>query len=191
MKLRARWLRAALTTGLFLFALSAMAAEYPTPREVDWIARDFRFHTGEVMPAVRLHYTTIGDPSGELVLVLHGTHNSGATMLTAGFAGELFGDGQALDANDFIWQFDASRDYDPSPGLERIQAIVLAINSADDERNPPETGLFEQAMKRVKNGRLFLNPASAETRGHGTTSMAKFWQVQLREFMNAVPRRAM
>jgi homoserine O-acetyltransferase/O-succinyltransferase len=357
MKNPAKWLRSALTTGLFLFALSAVAAEYPAPREADWIARDFRFHTGEIIPAVRLHYTTIGDPSNEAVLVLHGTNNSAATMLTAGFAGELFGDGQALDAkkyfiilpdalgagksakpsdglrakfphynyddmvaaqyrllteglgvhhlrlvignsmggmetwvwgvtypafmdalvpmasqptgmsarnwmtrrimietirqdpawsggdytsqppslrlanvffgiatsggtlgyqsiaptrekadklvddrlaapppsdaNDFIWQFDASRDYDPSPGLERIQANVLAINSADDERNPPETGVLEQAMKRVKNGRLFLIPASAETRGHGTTSMARFWQVQLREFMTAVPRRAM
>jgi homoserine O-acetyltransferase len=101
-KIPARWLRAGLTALLSLFALSALAAEYPTPREVDWIARDFRFHTGEVMPAVHLHYTTIGDPSGEAVLVLHGTNNSGATMLTAGFAGELFGDGQALDAKQYF-----------------------------------------------------------------------------------------
>jgi homoserine O-acetyltransferase len=95
------------------------------------------------------------------------------------------------DANDFIWQFDASRDYNPSPGLERIQASVLAINSADDERNPPQTGLMDQALKRVKNGRLFLIPASAETRGHGTTGMAKFWSQELRDFLNMVPKRAM
>ena len=334
-----------------------MAADYPTPKEADWVAKDFRFHSGEVMPAVRLHYTTVGDPSGEPVLVLHGTAGSGATMLTPNFAGELFGAGQALDAkkyfiiipdalgagkstkpsdglrakfphynyddmvlaeyrlltegldirhlrlvtgnsmggmetwiwgerypvfmdalvpmasqptemsarnwatrrimietirqdpawnngdyisqppslrlasvffgiatsggtlgyqslaptrekadqlvagrlaapppadaNDFLWQFDASRDYNPSPGLERIEASVLAINSADDERNPPETGLMEQSLKRVQHGRLYLIPASAETRGHGTTGMAKFWQQQLVDFLNAVPRRAM
>jgi homoserine O-acetyltransferase len=95
------------------------------------------------------------------------------------------------DANDFIWQFDASRDYNPSPGLERIQASVLAINSADDERDPPETGLLDQALKRVKNGRLFLIPASAETRGHGITGMAKFWCQQLLDFLSLVPRRPM
>lgn len=351
------WLGPTLTILFVLLASCAAAAEYPTPKEADWIARDFHFHTGEVMPAVRLHYTTIGDPSGEPVLVLHGTNGSGATMLTPAFAGELFGSGQALDAakyfiivpdalgagesakpsdrlrakfphydyddmvlaqyrllteglgvhhlrlvignsmggmetwlwgvtwpafmdalvpmasqptemsarnwmtrrilietirqdpawnngdytvpppslrlanvffgiatsggtlgyqsiaptrekadklvdarlaappprdaNDFIWQFDASRDYNPSAGLERIQANVLAINSADDERNPPETGLMDQAMKRIRNGRLLLIPASAETRGHGTTGMAKFWKQQLADFLNTVPRRAM
>ena len=349
--------RLILIAGLTAFALPVLAAEYPPPMEADWIAKDFRFHTGEVMPTLHLHYTTIGDPSGQPVLVLHGTAGSGATMLTADFAGELFGDGQALDAkkyfiilpdalgtgksakpsdgshakfphynyddmvlaqyrlltealgirhlrlvignsmggmetwvwgesypafmdalapmasqptemsarnwmtrrimmesirqdrawnngdyttqppslrlagvffgiatsggtlgyqslaptrekadklvdsrlaarppsdaNDFLWQFDASRDYNPSPGLERIQASVLAINSADDERNPPETGQTEQALKRVNNARLLLIPASTETRGHGTTGMAKFWKQQLGDFLNTVPRRAM
>lgn len=352
-----RWLRPTLAALFVSLAWCAAAAAYPTPKEADWIVRDFQFHTGEVLPALRLHYTTIGDPSGEPVLVLHGTNGSGATMLTPAFAGELFGAGQALDAtkyfiilpdalgagnsakpsdglhakfphynyddmvlaqyrlltealgvhhlrlvignsmggmetwlwgvtwpafmdalvpmasqptemsarnwmtrrilietirqdpawnngdytvpppslrlanvffgiatsggtlgyqsiaptrekadklvdarlaapppldaNDFIWQFDASRDYNPSPGLERIQANVLAINSADDERNPPQTGLMDQAMKRIRNGRLLLIPASAETRGHGTTGMARFWQQQLADFLNTVPRRAM
>ena len=95
------------------------------------------------------------------------------------------------DANDFVWQFEASRDYNPSPDLERIESQVLVINSADDERNPPETGLLDQALKRVKNGHLLLIPASAETRGHGTTGIAKFWQRQLGEFLGNVPRRAM
>jgi homoserine O-acetyltransferase/O-succinyltransferase len=342
---------------LVLAASTASAADFPTPKEADWIAKDFRFHTGEVMPELRLHYTTVGDPSGEPVLVLHGTANSAATMLNAGYAGVLFGDGQPLDAkkyfivlpdalgagksakpsdgmrakfphydyddmvlaqyrllteglglhhlrlvtgnsmggmetwvwgekypefmdalvpmasqptemsarnwmtrrimiesieqdpawnhgeyttqppslrlanvffgiatsggtlgyqalaptrekadqmvddrlaakppadaNDFIWQFEASRDYNPAPDLERIQANVLAINSADDERNPPQTGLMDQALKRVKNGRLFLIPASAETRGHGTTGMAKFWSQELRDFLNTVPKRSM
>jgi homoserine O-acetyltransferase len=95
------------------------------------------------------------------------------------------------DANDVLYQWDSSRDYDPSPGLERIAASVLAINAADDERNPPETGITEQALKRVKNGRIYLIPASTETRGHGTTGMAKFWKDELRQLLQTAPRRAM
>ena len=64
------------------------AADYPAPREADWIAREFRFHTGEVLPELRLHYRTVGDPGGEPVLVLHGTTGSGASLLTPAFAGE-------------------------------------------------------------------------------------------------------
>src|SRR4051812_7617107 len=80
------------------WALTAWAAEYPAAREASWVARDFRLHTGEVMPEVQLNYRTIGAPTGEPVLVLHGTAGSGASMLTPAFAGELFGPGQALDA---------------------------------------------------------------------------------------------
>jgi homoserine O-acetyltransferase len=342
---------------LCLLVPGARAAEYPTPRQGDWSARDFRFHTGEVMGSVRLHYMTVGEPSGEPVLLLHGTGGSGAGMLTSGYAGELFGEGQPLDArkyflilpdalgagqstkpsdgmragfphynyddmvlaqyrllteglglrhlrlvtgnsmggmetwiwgemypdfmdalvpmasqptemsarnwmtrrimiesikqdpawnngnyatqppslrlasvffgiatsggtlgyqslaptremadrlvderlaapspkdaNDFIWQFEASRDYNPALKLEMIQATVLAINSADDERNPPETGLMADALKRLKNGRLYLIPASDMTRGHGTTAMAKFWKLQLPDFLAHTPRRGM
>ena len=95
------------------------------------------------------------------------------------------------DANDFLYQWDSSRDYDASPGLEKIQAALLAINSADDERNPPETGLMERALKRVKNGKLYLIPASEDTRGHGTTGMAKFWKQQLQELLQTAPKRTM
>jgi homoserine O-acetyltransferase/O-succinyltransferase len=342
---------------LSAFAFPAAAADYPAPREGDWVARDFRFHTGEVMPELRLHYRTVGEAGGEKVLILHGTAGSGAGMLNEDFAGELFGPGQPLDAgkyfiilpdaigagkslkpsdglrakfphynyddmvaaqyrlvseglgihhlrlvlgnsmggmhgwiwavtypdfmdavvpmaaqpsemsarnwmmrrmlietirndpewnngnyttqprslraanvffgiatsggtlayqtlapiraaadrlvddrlaapfaadaNDFLYQWDASRDYNPSPGLERIEAQLLAINSADDERNPPETGIMEHALKRVKNGALYLIPASAETRGHGTTGMARFWKEQLQALLQTAPRRAM
>ena len=62
-----------LATSVALFAFSAVAADYPAPKEGDWVARDFRFHTGEVMPELRLHYTTVGEPSGQPVLMLHGT----------------------------------------------------------------------------------------------------------------------
>ena len=345
------------SAALFLFTFSATAADYPTPKEGDWAARNFRFHTGEVMPELRLHYTTVGDPSGQPVLMLHGTAGSGTGLLTPSFAGELFGPDQPLDAgkyfiilpdsigagksskpsdgmrtkfprynyddmvaaqyrlvteglgiphlrlvvglsmggmhtwiwgvtypdlmdalvpmasqptemasrnwimrrmlidairndpdwnngnytdqprslkvanvfyniatsggslayqklaptraladkllddrleapftadaNDFLYQWDASRDYNPAPGLERIQAALLAVNSADDERNPLETGIMERDLKRVKNGRLYLIPASEDTRGHGTVGMPKFWKQQVQEFLQTAPRRAM
>jgi homoserine O-acetyltransferase len=347
------FLRAATSAALVLVALSALAADYPQPKEADWIARDFRLHNGEVMPELRLHYSTVGERTGASVLILHGTTGSGTGMLTPAFAGELFGPGQPLDArkyfivlpdsigagksskpsdglrtkfprynyddmvaaqhrllteglgirhlrlvlgnsmggmhtwiwgvqhpqfmdalvpmasqptemsgrnwmmrrmlidairndpdwnngdytsqprslrvanvfygvatnggsqayqkmaptremadkllderlaapfradaNDFLYQWDASRDYNPAPGLERIEAALLAINSADDERNPPELGIMERELKRVRNSRMHLIPASEETRGHGTTAMAKFWKQQLQELLQSVP----
>ena len=93
------------------------------------------------------------------------------------------------DANDTLYQWESSGDYDPSPGLERIQATVLAINSADDERNPPETGIMERELKRIKNARLFLIPASEETRGHFTAAFAKFWKQQVQDLLRTAPRR--
>jgi homoserine O-acetyltransferase len=102
-------------------AFSVYAAEYPAPKEADWVARDFRFHTGEVMPELRLHYVTIGDPSGEPVLVLHGTAGSSAGMLTPNFAGELFGPGQPLDAAKYFIilpdAIGAGKSAKPSDGL--------------------------------------------------------------------------
>ncbi|HEV2674321.1 MAG TPA: alpha/beta fold hydrolase [Aliidongia sp.] len=349
MKLSALLLAAALLAS----SASTACADYLPPREADWVAKDFKFHTGETLPEVRLHYTTLGDPAGKPVLILHGTAGSGGGMLTPAFAGELFGPGQPLDAtryfiilpdalgagksarpsdglrakfprydyddmvqaqyrlvteglgihhlrlvlgnsmggmqtwiwgmthaqfmdalvpmasqptamasrnwmmrrmlvetirqdpawnggnyttqppslgianvffgiatsggtlayqamaptraqadklvdqrlaapppadaNDFLYQWESSADYDPSPGLERIQAPLLAINSADDERNPPETGLLVDAMKRVKHGQLLLIPASTETRGHGTTALAKFWKQRLQDFLAKIP----
>ena len=83
---------------LFCAALPARAADYPEPKQGDWVARDFRFHTGEILPEVRLHYMTIGAPTGEPVLILHGTSGSGGNFLNKDFADELFGPGQPLDA---------------------------------------------------------------------------------------------
>ena len=332
-----------------LCASTIRAADYPAPAEGDWVVHDFRFHTGETLPDLRLHYTTVGAPSGEPVLILHGTGGAGSNMLAPNFAGELFGPGQPLDAsryyiilpdsigagksskssdglrarfpqysyddmvraqyrlvaehlgirhmrlvlgvsgggmqtwvwgemypdfmdalvplasmptevagrnwmmrrmlidairndpewnggnytkqpagfrraqvyfgiatsggtraiynsaptrekadkfieqrlaqpsaadaNDVLYQYDSSRDYNPGPKLESIQATVLAINSADDERNPAELGIMEQAIKRVKHGRYVLIPTSDETRGHGTTGIAKFWKKDLAELL--------
>ncbi len=348
------WARAAALAACALVALAAQGADYPAPREGTWTARDFRFHTGEVLAELPLHYRTIGAATGEPVLVLHGTAGSGASLLTPAFAGELFGPGQPLDAsryyvvvpdtlghgksgkpsdglrtkfpkynyedmvdahyrlltehlnirhlrvvignsmggmetwifavkypdymdvavpmaclptemssrnwmmrrlitdsirndpdwkdgqytqqpksakfasvffgiatsggnqalykaaptrakadalldqrmaapftadaNDVLYQWDSSRDFNPSPGLEKIKATVLAINAADDERNPVELGLLDREMKRVKNGRVLLIPASENTAGHGTTGNAKFYQRELGEAIRTAPR---
>ena len=72
--------RTALVAALSLIAMPALAADYPAPKEGDWIAKDFRFHTGDVMPELRLHYTTVGAPTGEPVLVLHGTGRCGTRL---------------------------------------------------------------------------------------------------------------
>jgi homoserine O-acetyltransferase/O-succinyltransferase len=333
-----------------MLALPGLAADYPAPKEGSWVVRDFRFHTGEVLAELRLHYTT-----GEPVLMLHGTTGSGAGMLTPALAGELFGPGQPLDAsryyvilpdaighgksskpsdglrarfprynyddmvsaqhrlvtqhlgvrrlrlilgnsmggmhtwiwaqqypdfmdiavpmaslptemsgrnwmtrrliidsirndpewmngnyskqprsaqfasvfygiatsggnqalqkaaptrekadqlltqrlsapfrgdaNDVLYQWESSSDYNAAAGLDRIQATLLAINSADDERNPPELGLLDRDIKRVKNGRILLIPASDQTAGHGTTSQARFWKQNLAELLLSAPRR--
>jgi homoserine O-acetyltransferase/O-succinyltransferase len=351
------FLRAALCAAFALSAFAAAAADYPAPRQGDWTARDFKFHTGATMPELRLHYTTVGEPTGQPVLVLHGSGGDASRMLTAEFAGQLFGPGQPLDAskyyiiipdgighgqsskpsdgmktafprynyddmvdahyrlvteglgikhlrlvignsmggmhawiwavryprmmdavvpmaaqptamaarnwmlrrmmietirndpdykdgnyatqprmmkyavnayqiatgggtlgyqtlapttakadkmvddrlavavtadaNDFLYQWEASHDYDPSSGMEKIEATLLAINAADDERNPPETGVTDAAMKRINNGKLYLIPASTETRGHLTTGNAKFYTQQLRELLQTAPQRTM
>ena len=90
---------------------------------------------------------------------------------------------RTMDANDMLYAFDASRDYDPSPKLETIRASVLAINSADDVVNPPELGLMEKLMPRVAHGRYVLIPMSAQTRGHGTHSLPAVWKGYLAEFL--------
>jgi homoserine O-acetyltransferase/O-succinyltransferase len=87
------------------------------------------------------------------------------------------------DANDLLYAFDASRDYDPSPGLESIRAPLLAINSADDVVNPPELGLMEKLVPRVPRGRYVLIPTGPETRGHGTHSLPDVWGAHLARFL--------
>lgn len=101
---------------------------------------------------------------------------------------ELVGDyAGRLDANDLIYQFDASRYYDPAPHLEKIKAHLLAINSADDQVNPPELGIMEEVIKRVQHGRYILLPTSDQTRGHGTHSLPELWQHHLAELLSEMP----
>ena len=346
--------RALAGMALFIVAAAAMAADLPIPQEGDWVVKDFKFHNGETLPELRLHYTTLGDPKGEPVLILHGTTGSGAGMLGAAFGGELFRPGQPLDAsryyiilpdaigtgksskpsdglrtkfpqynyddmveaqyrlvtehlgirhlrlvlgnsmggmqtwmwahkypdamdiavpmaslptemsgrnwmlrrmltesirndpewmngnytrqprslqlasvfygaatnggnqglfklastrekadallkqrltspfagdaNDHLYQWESSRDYNPSPGLDRIKATLLAINAADDERNPPELGVLEREIKRVRNGRVLMIPGSPDTYGHGTTAFARFWKKELADVLQSAPR---
>jgi len=331
---------------------TAFAADYPAPVEGDFIAKDFRFSSGETLPELRIHYRTLGKPQKDskgvvrnAVLIGHGTGGSGAQFIRAEFAGELFGAGQILDANqyfivmsdgighgksskpsdglrakfprygyndmvdaqyrllteglkvnhlrlvmgtsmggmqtwvwgerypdfmdalmplaslptqisgrnrvwrktvidgirndpawqggnyttqppslrtaasliffmgsnpvlrqetmqtlaqsdqvldeylanamktqdanDVLYQVSASWDYDPGPGLENIRAPLLAINSADDLINPPELGILEREIKRVKNGEAIVIPYGPATRGHGSHTIATLWKDQL------------
>jgi homoserine O-acetyltransferase/O-succinyltransferase len=90
-----------------------------------------------------------------------------------------------LDANDLLYAVNASRDYDPSPGLETIRAPLLQVNSGDDFINPPEIGIAEHEIKRVKGGRFVLLPASDQTHGHGTHTWAALWQQYLAQLLQA------
>jgi homoserine O-acetyltransferase/O-succinyltransferase len=353
------FLRSLFLLSAFMFTVFAQAQSnpittlYPTLVEGDAVLKDFRFSTGAVFPELNIHYTTLGDAKNPAVLVLHGTTGSGIGMVNPGFAGELLGPGQPLDAshyfiilpdaigtgksskpsdglraqfprynyddmvdaqyrlvkehfkierlrlvignsmggmqtwiwaakypimdiavpmaslptamsgrnwmmrrlisdsirqdpewmegnysqqprswqfasvyyatatnggnqalmkaapnrvaadrllnarlkaplagdaNDHLYQWESSGDYDPSKRLEKITATVLAINSADDERNPPELGILEREIKRVKNGSFYVIPASDNTAGHGTTGQAKWWKAELVRVMGTAPQ---
>lgn len=88
-----------------------------------------------------------------------------------------------LDANDMMYQFAASEDYNPYPDLSKIKAPLLAINSADDQVNPPELGIMEEAIQYVEQGQYILLPITDETRGHGTHSLPHIWRHYLAEFL--------
>ena len=105
-------------------------------------------------------------------------------MPTLAKADEVLGENVAnamrtQDANDVLYQVSASWDYDPAPGLERIRVPLLAINSADDLINPPELGILEREIKRVKHGEAIVIPLSPQTRGHGTHTLAALWKQHL------------
>ena len=116
-------------------------------------------------------------------------HKSGTTREAADqwYESQIKSRLASTDANDMLYQFNASRDYDPSSQLEKITAAVLAINSADDVVNPPELGLMEKLMPRVKHGQYVLIPTSDETRGHGTHSLPLVWGSHLAGFLKALP----
>src|SRR5215813_9949570 len=90
---------------------------------------------------------------------------------------------KTTDANDMLYYFDASRNYNPEPQLEKIAVPLTAVNSADDTINPPELGIIDRDIKRVKNGKFVLLPITDETRGHGTHSWPAIWQSYLKELL--------
>ncbi len=113
------------------------------------------------------------------------TRDAADRLLSEQMAARLSG----ADANDFLYAFEASREYDPSPGLEQIVSPVLAINFADDTINPPELGLMEKLMPRVPKGRYVLIPTGPQTRGHGTHSWPAVWGEHLKKFLEGLPER--
>ncbi|HEY3884753.1 MAG TPA: hypothetical protein VGL62_06085, partial [Vicinamibacterales bacterium] len=88
------------------------------------------------------------------------------------------------DANDIMYALEASEDYDPGPNLEKIQAPLLAVNSADDLINPPELGILQNEITRVPHGRAVIIPLSDKTAGHGTHTLAAVWENYLVELLN-------
>jgi len=175
-----------------------MASQPTEMSSRNWMMRRMLIESIRQDPAYDNGNYTAQPPALRLANVFMGIATSGGTLgyqslaPTRALADKLVDQRLAAtppaDANDFIYQWDSSGDYNAAPALDRISARLLAINSADDERNPPETGLMAGALKHVKNGQLFLIPASAETRGHGTTAMARFWKRQLADFLAGVPK---
>ncbi|KAJ6782560.1 hypothetical protein PWT90_01388 [Aphanocladium album] len=95
----------------------------------------------------------------------------------------------SFDANDFLYQIRSSSDYDPAPLLRNIKVPLVAVNSADDQINPPELGLLEEGVKEVPLGRAVVLPISDETRGHGTHTIAKLWKHELESLLSvSAPR---
>jgi homoserine O-acetyltransferase/O-succinyltransferase len=341
---------------MLIVSTAVAAAEYPAPAEGNFVVKNFRFTSGEMLPEMRIHYRTFGEPRRDThgivrnaVLILHGTTGSGAQFLRAEFAGELFGAGQLLDAakyfivlpdgighggsskpsdglrakfpnygyldmieaqrrllvdalhvnhlrlvmgtsmggmqtwlwgelhpdfmdalmplaslptqisgrnrawrrlvidairndpawqggnytvqppslttaaemlwlmssnparrqdeaptlaktdavldeyiasasktddaNDLLYALAASQDYDPGPALDSIRAPLLAVNTADDLINPPELGILEHEIKRVRAGRAVVIPSSAQTQGHGSHTIAMLWAGELAQLL--------
>ncbi len=349
-------LRFAFAFSIALATAGAFAASYPAPAEGDATLKNFRFASGEALPALTIHYRTLGNPQRDAagkvtnaVLITHGTGGSGAQFLRPEFAGELFGEGGLLDAaryyiiltdgighgksskpsdglrakfpkygyrdmvdaqhrvlretlgvnhlrlvmgtsmggmqawvwgtrypgfmdalmplasvpvqissrnrvwrrvvidairndpewkggnysaqpqslrtaqqmlylmssnpvlrhqqaptladadrelnayvaagvkagdaNDLLYQVEASEDYNPAPDLEKITAPLVAVNTADDIINPPELGILEREIKRVRRGRAVVLPLTPDTRGHGSHTVAALWKQHLRELL--------
>ena len=182
----------------FLDAAVPLASQPAAMASRNWMMRRLVILTIKADPAFNGGEYTAQPPSMKYAGAFFGTATSGGTLGWQARAGthaaadkavdDMLAGPQTGDANDSIYQFDAARDYDPAPKLETITAWVLAINSADDERNPPETGTTEQGVTKLAHGRYYLIPASAQTRGHGTTGNAALWRDQLAAWLPGVPK---
>jgi homoserine O-acetyltransferase len=181
----------------FMDALVPMASQPTEMSARNWMMRRMLVESIKQDPAWDNGNYTAQPPSLRTANVLFGIATSGGTLAyqsmapTRAKADKLVDDRLAAapppDANDFIYQWASSGDYNAAPGLDRIHAPLLAINAADDERNPPETGTLVNSLKSLENAHLFLIPASAETRGHNTTGSAKFYAKQLAAFLKTTP----
>jgi len=183
----------------FMDALLPLASTPGAMSGRNWMLRRMLIESIKADPAWKDGEYVTQPPALRTATILFGIATSGGTLaLQASAPSREAADRlvdarlaapQNADANNTIYQWDASRDYDPAPQLERITVPLLAINSADDERNPPETGILADAIARVKKGKFYLIPASAQTRGHGTAGIAKFWSGMLADFLESAPRR--
>ncbi|MDP9095089.1 MAG: alpha/beta fold hydrolase [Pseudomonadota bacterium] len=183
----------------FMDALVPMASQPTAMSSRNWMMRRMIIDAVRDDPAYQGGNYTEQPPNLRMANVWFGIATSGGSSAYAKEAPTRLAADAAVakrkalpftaDANDFVYQWDASRDFDAAPGLEKIKASVLVINSADDERNPPQTGLLEAALKRVSSAKYYLIPESPETSGHGTTSVAKFYQKPLAEFLASVPKQ--
>jgi len=177
----------------FMDALVPLAATPAAMSGRNWMTRRMMIETIKSDPAWNNGDYTSQPKSLKLANTVFGFSTSGGNLglqkrAPTRAAGDRLVEAQlaaasAADANDTIYQFDASRDYDPAPKLAAITAPLLAITSADDERNPPETGLMQKGIAQVKKGEAFLIPASEDTRGHGTTGMARLWKDRFAKFL--------
>ncbi len=183
----------------FMDALVPMASQPTAMAARNWMLRRLLIETIQADPDYKGGDYTSQPRSLRTVNALFGIATSGGTLAYQAlapthaaadqFVAAKLASPPPVDANDYIYQWNASRDYDPSSRLGTIRAPLLAINSADDERNPPETGVETAALSRVAGAQLYLISASEQTRGHATTGMARFWAEPLRRFLATVPRR--
>ncbi|GAC1036657.1 alpha/beta fold hydrolase [Pseudomonas sp. No.117] len=191
------WMWGGLHPG-FADGLVPMAAQPTEMAGRNWMMRRMLVESIKQDPAWDQGNYRTQPPSLRLAKVMFELATSGGTLNFQEIAGthakadELVDKRLAapvtVDANDFIYQWNAAADYDAEPGLAKIKVPVLAINAADDERNPPETGLMQEALKKVPSAHLLLIPASTETRGHGTTGLAKLYAAQLGQFIAKLPK---
>jgi homoserine O-acetyltransferase len=185
----------------YMDALVPMASQPTEMASRNWMLRRIMIETIRNDPDYNAGNYTTQPRMMKYAITAYGIASIGGTLAyqmqapTAAKADKIVDERLAApataDANDYIYQWESSHDYNPAPNLERIEATVLAINAADDERNPPETGLTDRALKRIKNAKLYLIPASTETRGHGTTGSADFYRQQLQELLQTAPQRTM
>jgi homoserine O-acetyltransferase len=152
----------------------------PIKNDPDW--QNGEYKTQPVRGLTAAIYTLIMMGSAPLQMQKQAPNKDAADKL---FDSQMKSRLATTDANDLLYQVDASRDYNPQPDLEKIKAPLLAINSADDAVNPPELGIVEKEIKRVKNGRFILLPITDETRGHGTHTIPSIWQNYLAELLKA------